>query len=83
VTTNYSISGPTTITVTGVSFTPGNSFVLLTISGTFTALATYTLSLVSQTAQSGTDDQYNTTTPYSFIGNFGGGSADRFNQGLN
>jgi hypothetical protein len=47
---NYVITGPSALAVDGVAFTPGNAFVVLTVSGTWT-LGTYTVSMPANTIQ--------------------------------
>jgi len=83
VTTNYTFTGPSALTTTGIVFTPGNTYLILQYSGTIIP-GTYNLTLAAQTVQSVNDDLYNITTGVSFDGgvvNRIGGSS--FNSGFN
>lgn len=53
---NYTITGPSTVTVSSVAFTPGNSYAVLTVTGTF-APGTYTVAVAGNTVQSAADDR--------------------------
>lgn len=52
---NYTVTGPSVVTVSSVAFTPGNSYVVLTVSGPF-ASGTYTVAVAGNTVQSAADD---------------------------
>jgi hypothetical protein len=82
ITSNYAITGPSAITVTSISFTPGNTSVTINVTGTFTS-GTYTLTLASQTIQALNDDQYNITTGVAFSGNSVTLKSSGFNPGFN
>lgn len=58
---NYTIAGPSSITVTGATWTPGNAYITLTVSGTFVA-GSYTVSLAANTFVDASSN-FNTTAP--------------------
>ena len=64
---NYTVTGPSTITVNSVTFTPGNAYLYLNVTGSFVP-GTYTVNMATNTAQASADDIYNSTTPYTFDG---------------
>jgi hypothetical protein len=80
--TNYVITGPSSLTVTDVSFTPNNTYLYLDYTGTVVS-GTYTLTLASQTVQARNDDQYNVTTGANFEGLVVVLKSSGFNPGLN
>ena len=83
---NYTITGPTIITVDAVSFTPGNDYVVLDTDGTFAAGNYYTVTMAPQTAQAQDDDEYNSTNISQFVSfgtAVGGGSGgSKLNSGF-
>jgi len=84
---NYAITGPSVISVGSVSFTPGNSYVVLNVTGTW-ATGTYTVTVAAGTAQANSDAVLNTAdavTFYNVAGGGGGasGTGARFNPGFN
>ena len=83
---NYTISGPSAITVDSVAFTPGTNIVDLTVSGTFSASGGYyTLNMASNTAQAADDENYNSTVAQRFISpaTGGAGGSSKLNAGFN
>jgi hypothetical protein len=59
---NYTVSGPTAITVTAVSYAPGDTFVRLTTSGTWSTGGAYTLAMIASSVTDAAGDT-NTTLP--------------------
>lgn len=64
---NYTISGPTVITVTAVSYVPGDTFVRLTTSGTWSTGGNYTLAMLASSVSDAAGDT-NTTLPEPIFG---------------
>jgi hypothetical protein len=78
---NYTLTGPTSITFTSVTFTPGSTYLVLDYTGTFTS-GTYSMTLASQTVQAAGDDQYNITTGVNLVV-IPSGAGSSFNTGFN
>lgn len=68
---NYTITGPSAIVVSSVAFTPGNTYVVLTITGNF-LLGTYTVAVAAQTVEAANEDRlYNAAASTDFIADAG------------
>jgi hypothetical protein len=79
---NYVVTGPSSIVVNSVTFTPGDPFVVLNITGSFMP-GSYTLTIAALTAQALADDTFNDITPASFDGMTVQGGGAGFNPGFN
>lgn len=81
VTGNYTVTGPTVITVTSITFTPGNAFLALNYTGTLSS-GIYTVTLAASTVMASANVAVNTLVGQSLVV-AGAGGGSHFNTGFN
>lgn len=79
---NYTVSGPSVITITNVAWTPGNTYLTLTYTGSFTSSDTYTMAVVANTIVD-VANNFNTADPFKLNNLPNGTPGSVFNIGIN